>query len=82
MTSKPPAPNPAMVDSADKSVHRGRKTKPNPSDDLEDPAESDPQAPHDRGMARDQNFEGAREDMIEQIGEGKDAWRKGRTQNK
>jgi hypothetical protein len=82
MTSRPAAPNPAMTDPADKSVHHGKKRKPNPSDDLADPAETDPDAPHDRGVVRDQDFEGAREDMIEQIGEDKDAWRKGRTQNR
>ena len=74
-------PNPTMTDPADKSVHRGKKKKFNPADDLVDPAAADPDAPHDRGIVQDRNFEGAREDMIEHVGKDKDAWKKGRTQN-
>lgn len=81
MTSKPAVPNPTMADPADKNVHSGERKKSNSADDLVDPTETDPDAPHDRGVVRDCNFEGAREDMVEHVGKDKDAWKKGQTQN-
>jgi hypothetical protein len=72
---------PSMADPADQNVHQGKNPKQNPRDDLVDPGYATEDAPHDRGVVRDGNYEGAREEMIEQVGQDKDAWRRGKTQN-
>jgi hypothetical protein len=83
---------PAMNDPSDKEIHRpeGRDPYPEPvrgtkdarrsEGDLNDPAEEGG-GPHDRGVMRGDEHIGAREDMIDEVGKDKEAWRKGRTQN-
>jgi hypothetical protein len=84
---------PGMRDPADKELHKreGRDPYPTPrkgardvenaEDDLTDPAEVDPDAPHDRGVTEDGEYLSARDQMDVEIGKDKEAWRKGRTQN-
>jgi hypothetical protein len=84
---------PGMRDPTDRELHRpeGRDPYPMPrkgarkveeaEDDLADPADTDPDAPHDRGVMEDGEYLSARDQMDIEIGRDKDAWRKGRTQN-
>ncbi len=84
---------PAMADPMDKDIHRsegrdpypeprqGARTKRQAGDDMLDPGDIDSDMPHDRGVVRGDEHVGAREDMIEQVGEDREAWKKGRTQN-
>jgi hypothetical protein len=84
---------PSMNDPADREIHRreGRDPYPEPKrgakdarlpeDDLKDPGDADDDMPHDRGVMRGDEHVGAREDMIDEIGKDKEAWKKGRTQN-
>lgn len=67
---KRPYPRPAKVKVAGK-----------PQDDTQDPAEADPKAPHDRGVAKGDNYERGIESARRKVGEDDEAWRKGRTQN-
>jgi hypothetical protein len=84
---------PSMDDPADREIHRaegrdpypaptrGTKGADPPEDDLIDPGDKDERMPHDRGVMEDDEHVGAREDMIDEIGKDKEAWKKGRTQN-
>ena len=82
----PTSSQPDMTDAADHDVHSGNKTAPNPGDDLWDPGEEIPGAPHDRTVNRKGGrHEGAGSQMQEKVLEGgkaeTEAWRKGKTQN-
>jgi hypothetical protein len=81
-----------MNDPADRDIHRpegrdpypepkrGTKAAEDPENELEDPADEG-EGPHDRGVTHGDEHVGAREDMIDEVGKDKDAWKKGRTQN-
>ena len=83
---------PSMNDPADREIHRregrdpypeprrGAKDARQPENDLDDPAEEG-KGPHDRGAMHGDEHVGAREDMIDEVGDDKKAWKKGRTQN-
>jgi hypothetical protein len=77
---------PSMKDPADSDFHRsdnkrGAKVTQHPKDDLRDPGDLEGDMPHDRGVMQGDEYVGAREDMIGEIGSDKKAWRKGHTQN-
>jgi hypothetical protein len=84
---------PGMRDPTDKELHKreGRDPYPTPQKgardaeepqyDLADPADTDPDAPHDRGVMENDEYLSARDQMDKEIGKDKDAWRKGKTQN-
>jgi hypothetical protein len=81
-----------MNDPADREVHRpeGRDPYPEPrgvktgrqtGDDMADPGDANSDMPHDRGVVHGDEHVGAREDIIDQVSDEREAWKKGRTQN-
>ena len=90
--NKPSEPH--MHDPADKDMHRKEGDHPyptptraakaeQPESDVDDPGESDRDAPHDRGQARDGGYTTGVDAMKKKLkaeGEMED-WKDGRTQN-
>jgi hypothetical protein len=84
---------PGMHDPADKELHKregkgpypppqhGARKAAKPEDDLADPGEENPDQPHDRGIVREGEYLSGRDQMDLELGEDKEAWRKGKTQN-
>ena len=85
---------PHMHDPADKELHRKEGVDPypvperaakagQPDSDVEDPAEIDRRAPHDRGQARDGGYTTGVDAMKKKLkNEGEtEEWKDGRTQN-
>ncbi len=85
---------PGMHDPADTGIHARKGAAPypksakntveraTPADDLEDPAKTDPEAPHDRGAPTMDGQDGARDSMARKARSNRKAWEKGKTQNK
>lgn len=82
-----------MGDPADRELHttEGKRPYPRPAktkvegkpkDDTADPAKADPDAPHDRGVAKGDTYVRGVESMRRKVKpKDEQAWREGRTQN-